>query len=77
LVRNHGEDWAQDHRVAERKWIEFRDQNCQFYGKYLKGDTGAGLYINACKVRMTNERTAELKNKQQLLYERGYVEVDQ
>ena len=71
LVRNHGEDWVQDLRAAQRKWIEFRDKNCEFYGKYSKGGTGAGPYFNACKIRMTRERAAELKKKQQLLFERG------
>ncbi len=31
----------------------------------------AGPYFNACKIRMTRERAAELKKKQQLLFERG------
>ena len=56
LVRNHGEEWVNDLRAAQRKWIEFRDLNCKFYSNYLKGGTGAGLYSGACKVRMTRER---------------------
>ncbi len=75
LVRSHGEEWVQDLRAAEKKWIEFRELNCNFYGTYLKGGSGEGLYFSACKLRMTRERAAELKKKQQLLIERGYQEV--
>jgi len=74
LVRNHGEEWVQDLRAAQRKWIEFRDLNCEFYGNYLKGGTGAGLYFGACKIRMTRERAAELQEKRQEMIRRGYQE---
>ncbi len=72
LVRNHGEEWVQDLRAAQRKWIEFRNLNCTFYGNYLKGGTGAGLYYAACELRMTRQREAELQEKRQEMLRRGY-----
>lgn len=74
LVRNHGEDWVQDLRAAQRKWVEYRDLNCEFYGNYLKGGSGQGLYFGACKIRMTHERTAELQKIRQEMIGRGYQE---
>ena len=74
LVRHHGEDWVQDLRAAQRKWIEYRDLNCEFYSNYLKGGTGAGPLSGACQVRMTRERAAELQEKRQELIRRGYQE---
>lgn len=74
LVRNHGEEWVKDLRAAQRKWIEFRNLNCTFYGNYLQGGTGSGLYLSACKVRMTKERAAELNAKRMEMKGRGYEE---
>ena len=72
MVSSHGDGWDNNLRAAQRKWIEFRDLNCEFYGNYLKGGTGAGLYFGACKVRMTKERTTELGRKRDELARRGY-----
>jgi len=74
LVRNHGEEWVQDLRAAQRKWIEYRDLNCEFFSNYLKGGTGAGPLFGACQVRMTRERAAELQEERQELIRRGYQE---
>lgn len=74
LARNHGEEWVQDLRAAQRKWVEYRDLNCEFYGNYLKGGSGEGLYFGACKIRMTRERTVELQKERQKMIGRGYQE---
>jgi uncharacterized protein YecT (DUF1311 family) len=74
LVRNHGEDWVEDLRKAQRKWLEFKALNCEFYGNYLKGGTGAGLYHIDCAIRMTKEREAELRAKYDEMKRRGYEE---
>ncbi len=64
--------WDKDLRAAQRKWIEFRDLNCNFYGAYLRGGSGEGLEYIACKARMTKERATELGRKRNELAERGY-----
>ena len=74
LVRNHGEEWVEDLRKAQRKWVEFRDLNCEFYGNYLKGGSGAGLHYIDCTARMTKERQAELRIKYDEMKRRGYEE---
>lgn len=74
LVSNHGEGWVQDFRAAQRKWVEYRDLNCEFYGNYLKGGSGKDLYFSACKIRMTRERAAELQEKRQEMMRRVYQE---
>ena len=64
--------WDKDLRAAQKKWIEFRDLNCNFYGAYLRGGSGEGLEYIACKVRVTKERATELRRKRDELAERGY-----
>jgi uncharacterized protein YecT (DUF1311 family) len=72
MTAKHKDGWDKDLRVAQQKWIEFRDRNCNFYGAYMRRGSGEGLEYIACKARMTKERAAELGRKRDELAERGY-----
>ncbi len=72
MTAKHEDGWGKDLRAAQRKWMEFRDLNCNFYGAYLRGGSGEGLEYIACKARMTKERATELERKRNELAERGY-----
>ena len=47
-------------RDAQRKWIEFRDANCEFYYD-PQGGSAARLASNECVVTLTAERAHELE----------------
>ena len=45
---------------AQREWISYRDQNCEFHSDLYLSGSGAGPAYVACKFRMTKERLDEL-----------------
>jgi uncharacterized protein YecT (DUF1311 family) len=46
---------------SERTWIAYRDSACRFEGELAAGGgTAEGLYILACKKRITKERADDL-----------------
>ena len=47
-------------RDAQRKWIAFRDANCEFYYD-PQGGSAARLASNECAVTLTAERAHELE----------------
>lgn len=47
---------------AQRGWIQFRDNNCQFEVYRNRAGTGYRGFLNECLERMTKQRTAELEN---------------
>jgi uncharacterized protein YecT (DUF1311 family) len=47
-------------RDAQRKWIAFRDANCEFYYD-PQGGSAARLASNECVVALTAERAHELE----------------
>jgi uncharacterized protein YecT (DUF1311 family) len=47
-------------RDAQRKWIAFRDANCEFYYD-PQGGSAAGLASNECVLTLTAERAHELE----------------
>jgi uncharacterized protein YecT (DUF1311 family) len=47
-------------RDAQRKWIAFRDANCEFYYD-PQGGSAARLAANECVVTLTAERARELE----------------
>jgi uncharacterized protein YecT (DUF1311 family) len=47
-------------RDAQRKWIAFRDANCEFYYD-PQGGSAARLAANECVVTLTAERAHELE----------------
>jgi uncharacterized protein YecT (DUF1311 family) len=50
-------------KTAELIWIKYRDTNCDFEGSFYKGGTMRPMVQAYCLARMTNERTAELKQQ--------------
>ncbi|OPY76990.1 MAG: hypothetical protein A4E64_01290 [Syntrophorhabdus sp. PtaU1.Bin058] len=48
---------------AQRAWIKFRDANCEFRHSLSYPGTGASLDYGDCIVKMTEERTSELKKE--------------
>ena len=46
-------------RTVQRKWLTYRDANCQFYAD-PDGGSLARIEANACLLRMTAERAEEL-----------------
>jgi uncharacterized protein YecT (DUF1311 family) len=47
-------------RDAQRKWIAFRDANCEFYSD-PQGGSAARLAANECVITLTAERAHELE----------------
>jgi uncharacterized protein YecT (DUF1311 family) len=50
-------------KAAELAWIKYRDANCDFEGAFYKGGTMRPMIESFCLARMTNARTAELKDQ--------------
>ena len=50
-------------KAAELAWIKYRDTNCEFESAFYKGGTMRPMVHSYCLARMTNERTAELKQQ--------------
>jgi uncharacterized protein YecT (DUF1311 family) len=50
-------------KEAELAWIKYRDTNCDFEGAFYKGGTMRPMVQSYCLARVTNERTAELKQQ--------------
>lgn len=50
-------------KTAELAWIKYRDTNCDFEGAFYKGGTIRPMVQSYCLARMSNERTAELKQQ--------------
>lgn len=48
---------------AQKAWIKFRYANCEFKHSLSYPGTGASLDYGFCIVRMTEERTSELKKE--------------
>lgn len=71
-VSSRDANWTNDLRTAQRKWIEYRDLNCEFYSNYFLGGSAGKPEFVYCKLKMTEEREAELRNYQHVLSERGY-----
>lgn len=46
---------------AQKAWIKYRDANCNFYYALSYSGTGAPIEYGFCMVKMTKERTVELK----------------
>ena len=46
---------------AQRKWIKYRDDNCEFHSNLAYGGTGMSTYYINCKYKMTTERANELE----------------
>jgi uncharacterized protein YecT (DUF1311 family) len=49
-------------RTAQRAWIKFRDENCEFWGYEMYGGTGVYIVQLGCLTEMTRKRTEELKD---------------
>ena len=60
LMRSVPEKRKTQLRDAQRKWIAFRDANCEFYYD-PQGGSAARLASNECVVLLTAERTHELE----------------
>lgn len=50
---------ARNLQSAQRAWIKFRDEDCEFYGGVWPGSRPPGQ-LNACRHRETRERAAVL-----------------
>ena len=48
-------------RVAQRRWIQYRDANCLYYG--LGEGTIARIDAGDCMLRITQSRALELEGK--------------
>ena len=60
LMRSVPEKRKTQLRDAQRKWIAFRDANCEFYYD-PQGGSAARLASNECVVLLTAERAHELE----------------
>jgi uncharacterized protein YecT (DUF1311 family) len=49
-------------RTAQRAWIAYRDAACETDGFLMRGGTGELMLVYGCKARLTEERTAHLRN---------------
>ncbi len=48
-------------RKAQRAWIAFRDLECEFEGRQMRGGSAEPLLIGGCLVDMTWKRADELQ----------------
>lgn len=60
---------------AERAWISFRDQSCEFERSQFEDGSVAPLVYYSCLEALTDQRTAELKQTE--LPELAYTQADQ
>jgi uncharacterized protein YecT (DUF1311 family) len=51
--------------AAQRAWIGFRDANCRIESFQYRGGSAQRLTANGCLARMTEARTAELRQLRQ------------
>jgi len=49
--------------LAQAAWLKFRNANCDFQHSLSYPGTGASIDYGFCIIRMTEERTAELKKE--------------
>ncbi|NJL10578.1 MAG: DUF1311 domain-containing protein [Calothrix sp. SM1_7_51] len=47
---------------AQRSWIQFRDNNCDFEVFGSRGGTGYEAFRNGCLERLTKQRTKDLSD---------------
>ncbi|MBB4952687.1 uncharacterized protein YecT (DUF1311 family) [Agrobacterium vitis] len=47
---------------AQRAWIDYRDGQCEAEGFAVRGGSMEPLVVAACKTRLTQQRTEELKS---------------
>ena len=50
---------------AQQRFVQFRKANCAWYGARVKAEASSGDITKDCIIRMTIERTAELRAKPQ------------
>lgn len=60
---------------AERAWVSFRDQSCEFERSQFENGSIAPLVYYSCLEALTDQRTAELKQTE--LPELAYAQADQ
>lgn len=46
---------------AQRKWIDYRDAECQYEGYQARGGTMEPMLINFCLARLTEQRVEDFK----------------
>jgi uncharacterized protein YecT (DUF1311 family) len=54
-------------RASERAWIAFRDSECRYLTQQDVGSRMHSSLVRGCLVEQTEERTAELREAQQVL----------
>ncbi|MEC4819270.1 MAG: lysozyme inhibitor LprI family protein [Scytonema sp. PMC 1069.18] len=47
---------------AQKAWIQFRDNNCNFETYASRGGTGYEIFRNGCLQRLTEQRTKDFEN---------------
>ena len=47
--------------VAQRTWIKFRDETCDYSAEHFEGGSLAGAIYISCKARVTEERIKDLE----------------
>jgi uncharacterized protein YecT (DUF1311 family) len=47
---------------AQKAWIQFRDNNCNFETYANRGGTGYEIFRNGCLQRLTEQRTKDFEN---------------
>jgi len=52
---------VEDLRKTERRWIAYRDAQCKAQYHLFEGATGGPIEELGCLIKMTDQRTAELK----------------
>lgn len=48
--------------AAQRAWLTYRDQHCASEGYTMRGGSAERMMINQCMARLTEARTAQLKD---------------
>ena len=59
--RGGGFGYAAALLVSQRAWLRFRDTQCVIEGGQFAGGSAQGMAQGLCKVRLTRERTGQLK----------------
>lgn len=61
VIANADKEQRQLLVTAQKAWINFRDNNCNFESYFSRGGTGYEIFRNECLERLTKQRTQDLE----------------
>ena len=64
---DRGPSYAAALTAAQRAWIGFRDAECRVEGYQYRGGSAEAMVHRDCLIRLTRQRTGELRSLQQSL----------